>query len=376
MKKLLLVTLVGMGFIIPQSDVRADNVGSAAATILLVSGAVVATHVSFFESILAVDLEDWKNTQTGETAKLVRQCGILGEVRLIGNHRVNGVFLGLKNTTSEDKLIKPAEIRAKFSDGKERLVGFVENTPPTELKASWRVLGVAPLPAKSDFKHQSSVEIQIPIHDKSGKEECVLSAFIQRDPSVPENPETSVEFTRFDLGIGFGAPLFKLGNMKNLVSGFPMDLDLDMYFYSSIRHGYFLTIMMNGFGGGSYSQAFPFTGALTDQNPAFTGYGLVFGYSYRNALGDRSMLSFDIGPELYYFGYQTAAGRTYSSAFLSAFGRVNYDYTFSRVKGGIFHGDYSVGVSLAETWLPTGSISSVNVDGHSLDLLFRFKMAY
>ena len=308
------------------------------------------------------DLPEWSYKETGTSARLISGCGLEGEVRLVGNNAYNFVWILLRNNSSRSVMVDYDKIRLNFLNGRNRLAAFPYRFDAVEIKSSNTVPALVPFPSKDDFFGAIGLTIEIPVS------ECTLQVAMKRNLEVKEVERSSKSTTSFLMTMGFGATATRTGDVSSIgASAFVFDISF--YGYPGTHHGFFVGLNADTFGGGNPVTFAPVTGSTT-ANPALSLLNIPFGYSFRVNLHERVGFSYDIGPTVGIFAYDIVSSREkQSAASLGLFQRLNLNWNITRVRDGVWRGDYSLGATAFHSYLPWGAIGSVSASGHNVGWL-------
>jgi len=164
MKTRALILATVIAFVISSSwPSFADVPTQAALTLAAALGSTVLVSGAAVEGLLPFELSDWKDDRTDSTTQLSQDCTTYSEVRVIGTSRKNFILLGLRNTSMETRYLKFGEIRIAFSTDRERNADLVSKGQDYEFKPNELVVGLIPMPEKSDFKKAEWLEVVVPI---------------------------------------------------------------------------------------------------------------------------------------------------------------------------------------------------------------------
>lgn len=206
---------------------HADRAIDAAGRVVLVGILGGAAAHSASRSLRQFELEDWQNSETGLTSELASSCGVVLEGRLIGDNRNNYLLLGLSNSESNQKVIKPEDITFAFEGGRERRPRL-PMISSLEMKPNWYYLMVLPFPSKEDFKDKSKLTITVPI---KGDKSCDASLEMVRNPSAPDRIVTYTTWKAIDSSMGLGVTQLSGGLEKLVNSSTPGTVDFNLSFW-------------------------------------------------------------------------------------------------------------------------------------------------
>lgn len=135
---------------------------------------------------LPAELEGWQDPASMSTSKMSSQCGVLSEVKLIGDSRFNFIFIGIVNNSKSDVRLNRVDIKAVFAGGRERVLIGPNGKTYEDIKSNWYTWGFASFPNKVDFKDQDFVKVTIPL-ELANKTPCNLEVTFERNIQAPAN---------------------------------------------------------------------------------------------------------------------------------------------------------------------------------------------
>jgi hypothetical protein len=123
-------------------------------------------------------------------------------------------------------------------------------------------------------------------------------------------------------------------------------------------------------GDGNSAALAPATGSPS-VTPKLSVVHLVLGPSYRTFIGEKWTFSYELGPGLAIASYnQASSDKQDTSDLFSIYNRANIGYTYARQREGIWRGDYSIGMSVYDAWMPGASnLAGVRFGGNNFGLL-------
>lgn len=359
-----LVLLAGVSLSAKQAE--ADPVPASGAAPLYVGA--IAAHAAVgsavYEALLTHELPDWKDEATATSGSFTHQCGASVELRVIGFHNRNLLLIALKNETAQSVLLRLDELEMHFSTGRTRIPDFDSASGEREVKPQGRVFGAAPFPNKADFKDADWIDVKIPL---AGTAPCTIQARLQRNVATAPHEETFTERTAFEMVFGGGSSFWRAGNLASL--GVPsVSLEAQIEGYLSLRHGYFLRFLWEGFGGGNAGVLAPALNGLSG-SPGLRAVSVMAGYSHRIPLGERWFVFLGGGAGLYSFLYSVlntsgvAVGGESDTLVLNA--RASVAFRFLKVTRGFWRGNYYVDLAIYDQVLPFGAVGSVPASGNA-----------
>lgn len=316
------------------------------------------------------EMRDWKQPSTGSTVELAHECGLNTEWRLYNNNAYNLTVLIIQNPEDKSAQADVTHLRMKFDTGTDRLAVFPWPQMPVNVAPHAIAVAYPFFPSKDDFKNANRIEFELPV--KSDGKSCTIHATITRPANVPRSQKSSNSTTSFEMSVGVGATLMSSNAIRSLGGAKEM-FDLSFYGYPGIHKGIFLTAMIQNMKSNSTYMA-PATGSES-LDPKLTLNSITLGYSYRKHLFNPDFhFSTDLGLGYAGFQYSSINSNHESADGLSALLKLNFTYRFSRVREGRWRGDYSVGTSAYDLWIPHTSIKGLNASGQIVGALIYFKM--
>lgn len=314
------------------------------------------------------ELTDWKDaTQT--TSSLSKNCGILVETRLLKGNRQNFIFLGLSNSSDKNTSLHFDKMQFEFENGKVRFPDMTLRQGSYELKSGWYVWTLLPFPRKIDFKGQNSLVFKLPT-SSNGDNTCLISSSHKRNKSLPQDRESYLEYTSFDLSIEAGASVFKSDKVKSVNNDVLGLFSMTVSSYLNINHGLIFSVL-GDFNGDANSTEFN----STLQNPKVSQTSLSYGYVYRSLLKRNHYFYVSLAPSWtsLILSDDNSKNRERFSYF-SVVNALSYDYTFSSVNRGFWRGDHAIGVTLFNNYIPSQSNKGFKYNGLRTSLLLKYRV--
>lgn len=319
--------------------------GDAAGAILVTFATAKGMESLAVDSLERMELDEWKDDRSQTTAILGDACGFNYEARMIGDLRDNYLWLTLKNNNSTQRSFNPIEVEFKFSDGVERrpdLFAFTEVFfEPGRLYNM-----ILPFPSKEDFKEQKSLDVTVPLNGE-GKL-CILSLKMVRNPKVQDTVKTTSSLDVLDMDIGVGGGSFS-GNLgKGFGSGQSV-ASLNLMLYGPRNRGLYLGFRSYGrnkiASEVAATEGYP-TDWYTEASEFYIGYTQRFVHDadlmsyFRLGIGGATIRVLNSG----------YSSQDFVSSSIFDF-QLGFQRFFSRVKSGIWLGNYYWGAAINGSYL-------------------------
>lgn len=360
MKKILFIL---MTIFIGVRSYANGSTDAVAQTLVMFGAAKTMGHVTL-QGLRAMELPDWQDSKTGVTSEMNAACGVALETRLLGNNRQNYIFLAVRNGSEEEKILRSEDIIFKFSNGRERRA-LLDDYQHVEIKSGWQYVFILPLPAKSDFKDQTSLNVSFPLNTKN--KTCSIEAKLLRNPEAPDRLQSYTRATTMDLVMHLGMAQLNDDNSKLSTSKSTSIFGFDWDFTGINWGGYI-----------SYKTIY-----LTQLNPTLSATeSIPSGYQSNVSVGSIGVLYRVLHTESSYFiarfgygggsyifrnGTNNSGSISYSaSAMQFALGWRHY---FARVDRGFWIGDYSWGVNLQNDYIYSTKMSGGSTVGGNIPSL-------
>jgi hypothetical protein len=358
------------------SHARYNQIINPLVTGATVAGVVVGTQYAFYRSLMASELEGWKNKDTDSTVSLESQCNMNAEFHLVGDHSKNFVLVGISNLSDKTVSVKPSDIEFVFNGENTRFPGWFIQPSDMELKPGWWQLGYIPFPSKEEFAKYENLQVKVTVNS-GDKGACVITGTFKKSKKILRE---EMSYTVMDINFEGGPSLLQTGPVKYL--GKPSGMfALGMNVYGHPNHGFGFTLLgessfedsknlkiQNEFKKGSQYRA----------NTTFLGIN----YAYRHFISHR--VTFNYEPAL---GYQTIFDSRASSSSdngrqekASAFAfahKAMINWTFARLPMPTYRNlDFVLGAGLVHIWVPSEKINGQNLNGDRYGALVRFGMGF
>ncbi|WP_413575031.1 hypothetical protein ACLVWU_12290 [Bdellovibrio sp. HCB290] len=156
----------------------------------------------YWSRFLPADLSDWSDSDSKTSSRLINQCGLLSEAKVVGGSRTNLLFLGVVNNSSKSIRIERNRISAKFSSGKERILIESSENSFIDVPGNSYSWGFIAFPSKGDFKDQDDLRVSVPIASSEGNE-CKLEFRFERNKKVIAEPNSYLEAPQSVYSFGY-----------------------------------------------------------------------------------------------------------------------------------------------------------------------------
>lgn len=321
----------------------ANSAGDAAGAILVSFAAAKTIQSLGVNSLERMELAEWKDDRTGTTAILGDSCGFYYEARIIGDVRDNYLWVTLKNNNTTQRSFNPIEVEFKFSDGVERRPDlFRFNEVFFEPGRLYNM--ILPFPSKEDFKNQQSLNVVVPFYGDGKK--CVIPLKLVRNPKVADTLNSTASMDMLSIDMSYGVSNIS-GNMKKIIGDSRSVLGLNMNFYGPTGGGLYLGFRTYD------SVAVNSELATAEALPAswnIQASEFFIGYTHRFIISQDSVwyLRGGIGGiNLSLLADNNNQQDRYNASIFDL--QAGYQHYFSRVKSGIWMGNYYWGVHLNDS---------------------------
>jgi hypothetical protein len=354
------------------SPARAEG---EAATLAFIGAAIGASSIAYGNGILG-ELSDWADLDSKTTAQLTHDCGMKLETRLVGNNAYNLLFFVLKNDTPGSVVFPYDQVRFDFDNGKSRLPSLPQDWAPATLEPGHQWASLLPFPSKDDFKTGQKITVTLPILDPHTGKTCNIVTTFNRNGSVAPKEATYTSYTSGELRLGFGGAVLRSGPQSDVSTG-RFNFEASIKGYPSPHWGAMFAAHIDFMGDGNSVALAPATGSPS-VTPKLSIVHLVLGPSYRTSIREKWTFSYDVGPGLAIASYnQASSDKQDTSDLFSIYNRANIAYTYARQREGIWRGDYSIGMSAYDAWMPGASnLSGVRFGGNNFGLLGYFGFGF
>lgn len=331
-------------------------------------GGTVTVGPSIEQEHLPEELSDWVDPSSQSTSRLDSQCGVLTEMKLVRNGRLNFLFLGLRNESSKAIVIRMDRVRANFGDGRERILVPAGNAH-LEVKHGWYTWGFLPFPRKADFKNQNSLNVTVPLV-VAGETLCDLQVTFHRNIAVPEDQSSLIEAGDSVMSIGLGTILGATKGLTDITDPYNRSgPEIYLGRFHKADSGAYVRAGVDEFGKVLDANAFK-----NRQYGRVRMTDMSFGKTWRRFYGENTAGYFNLGPSLAMWeAYIKDERSDRDSKFaLGIYGSYTYEWRYARVYVGGLRGDYSLGLSIYTKYYPyvfdVGQ-SDVGILGATFDFL-------
>jgi hypothetical protein len=344
-----------------------------AAVVGVVAAGLIGTSYFAYEGGLLGELKDWTDPKSETSSQLIGQCDVKLDVRLHGNNAYNFISIIAANDGQGVLVFPYEETRFDFSTSKgpgaSRLASMPHSLGPKILQPTetWGVLLI--FPSKDDFKDADRLTVSMPFMDPRTKRTCEAVATFNRNAEVPREERTGESYTSGQTRFGFGSALTRSGNHEILGSpGF--NFDLTFAGYKKKHWGFFFSMHTDSFAD-TNSAAMAGTTGSAALDPSLVMFYFAVGGAYREMIGERWTLTYELGPALAMASYRKVGNEDkYTSTHFAVHQALSAAYRISRKREGPWRGDYKLGVSVTSAWMPGfADFENVPASGHSLGLL-------
>lgn len=344
--KTLMQVLLMMSLILTRTPVAfADTAGGSAGAILVSFAAAKGAESVAINALDKMELEEWKDERSLTTAVLGDTCGIYYEARVIGDVRYNYLWLTLKNNNSSLRSFNPIAVEFKFSSGVERRPDlFRFNEVFFEPSRLYNM--ILPFPAKKDFKNQQSLEVTVPFSNEGKR--CDIPIKLVRNPKIPDTLNSTASGNILDMEVSYGTSSTS-GNLAEVIGKNGSAMSFNFLVYGPSNGGLY-------FGVRNYGQV-QLSSAVVSQESYLTTWQArtseyYIGYTHRFILNQNSSAFLRGG-----IGGMTLSIINEGNTQIDQFSantldlQAGYQRFFSRVKAGIWRGNYYWGASLSDSLL-------------------------
>ena len=354
------------------SSMASSYRGSNLAGLATIIGGTLFVSNQANVGLVPQELTNWKQAH-GTTSNLGYQCGLLFETRIYETPRTNMLFIGISNKSDQSKSLVMEKAEFKFSERRVRFPKF--NQPTVKVDSGWYAWGVTAFPEKSDFEHSDSFTFSIDVIDSKTKQTCKLTSRHQRNLTLPDYEETYTKYTGLDVIFSLGSLQFSSGVLKNLQMENGAHLNLIFSGYGSINHGFEYLLGAGNLGAPNSE--------FTENQPTIdwiTRYALTsLSYVYRHPFGELHKVYLKTG--LKYTGLSIEARESKneiddlgSVSYLSIPISLAYDYIYSDVPSGYWHGEYAIGLSFDFDYYFEADTFGEKSDATSSALMIYFRL--
>jgi hypothetical protein len=249
------------------------------------------------------------------------------------------------------------------------LPSLPQDWSPSTIEPGHQWASLLPFPSKDDFKAAQKITVTVPIMDPRSGKTCNIVTTFNRNGALPPKETTYTSYTSGELRVGFGGAVSRSGPQSDVSTG-RFNFEASVKGYPSLHWGVMLAAHVDFMGNGNAVALAPATGSAS-VTPKLSIVHLVLGPSYRTFIGEKWTFSYDVGPGLAIASYnQASSDNQDTSNLFSIYQRANIGYTITRQREGFWRGDYIVGTSVYDAWMPGASnLAGVRFGGNNFGLL-------
>jgi hypothetical protein len=285
-------TLAVLGALAGASS-ASGQVSPAAIGVAAGAGAAAASGGSSPLKNVGTDLRDWTDPRTGFAGRLAQGCGMAIEARLTATGTADYLTLTVANASDARAFLVAREVAASFSNGWRRALSPVaaENTEiPVD---GW--LNVAfEFPAKSDFRGQAWVTVDLPLSYPDSGESCTAHVEFRRHRRADDARTTDV-VPALEIDFGAGVRATTTGaSWLGRRPGFAFELGFAFFPWS--HHGWTIDLAGDVFGG---ARPAPLPSTTSPSSLGLEGAGIFAGYAYKRDVLPALTVDYALTPGLY-----------------------------------------------------------------------------
>lgn len=352
-----------------------DGALSAAVLGGAVAGIASGTQYSIYRSLIATELEGWSDKSTGSTIKLESQCNVQAEMHLVGDHRYNFLLLGLSNSTDNTFIVQPKDVEFVFNGETTRFPGWTAEPSDMILKPAWWQLNYIPFPSKEEFANYDTLEVRIPLMTPN-EGTCVLKAKFTKQKKVMKE---EVSYTIMDFHFEGGPSLTQNGPMKYLGKPSSMfGIGLNIFPHPNHGMGYYL-LTEDSFKDSKNTKV----QSKFEKGAKYSARTRFFGinYAYRHFVNNRVTLNYEPGFGLHTIYDANRKDKNESQKeianSLAIVQKFMINAYYARMATPVYKTfDFTAGIGLVHTWVPSDKIASQNLNGDRFGALLRVGMGF
>ncbi|MBI2521778.1 MAG: hypothetical protein HYV97_15285 [Bdellovibrio sp.] len=343
------------------------NSGDALGALLgaaLIGGAVVGVNRTAYEAWLRRELKEWKDESTDSTISMDAHGNISMETRIIGDRKMNYIFLAVSNSRDVPVVLKPEEITIAFSEGRSRHPDFLTKPEDSVIRPGWSFFILIPLPKKWDFKDQKWMQVTMPLYDESGhKIFAELKTASNRNLNVKQPVESYVNSSVLDMGVDFGAILTAIGDIHELQGTGNLYFGFDFGFYFAPAHG-----IRFGFAINDTKKSFDSKASDNMGKPEQVSADEIFmTYSYKHFMSFQKIFRYDFGivGQSHFNDKNIEDDPNHDlGSTVGFYQKLTYLHRMALISRGFWRGDYQVGLNIGHKFFPHDTVAHVPVGGN------------
>lgn len=346
--------------------VRAQNVAPVVAGLAAGAGASQAqTSTLSPDPELGRDLDAFADRSLSGTSRLSCECGAATEVRISSTPLFNYANIALTNESGGLLSITPGSARVRFGDGRVRRLGRLV---PSDIvvQEGWWVQFALRFPEKSDFKDQTSFEVDLEVLDDS-RVPCTITTRFERDLTLSYDARIFTPHWSFETEVAAGARLLTTSGVQKLGADYAPMLAVGFAYYPSLRHGIRLDLLGGTYGGDGVDHVV--SEYKFDGKPRLTAIESFVSYSARLPLPRRLQATYNPGVGVYSVELMDdSEAPIRSKAVVALRHQLRTALTVANLDPS---SDIALGLSLNHLWVPYGRIGRADLEGHSLGVMFH-----